>query len=566
MHAFTRLTLWQKAVLPQQDKELKKYQTQSEAAQGLKKLQREQNAIILPFLWAVVADHEQTLAATKEKRDALDERADKFQQKLEAATDGSAADAKRETLVAEQGEISNRSKQLARDKAALDKQIKAERQKIKSILEQRKGAERELRRREATQKTLRQKMAKLRGVLSKDQGKDEAKRQNAIKALRSQLKKARDDYEALQEKLQSDGAGDGEGGGPSQSQQQSGRDLLGQRKRDTFAQLQRTKMFIRENEGKIKQAQQIKQSNLRLWGVHTDAIVKEIGRQKAKFERVPVGPIGNFVSLKGAHAGWIKAVEALFKPDNLSSYIVHSQRDYKILDGIINAQYGRGWRGRKPAVIRYSFDHASFADKLPKAPSLGAQSVCLYDLVEWENDTVHNVMVEKTNPHGWVCMPTAQRGQAYDALREKAGRTLRGVVLDKGQIIKYGRTGQTTEQPYFNPNHSMIKISKSSNRGGGGGGGGGGSNANSSAAKAVEKYKADIAELGREVVKLEAEVKKIEAALSRAAKHTVRLAEAQDNYDRTRKRLEEALDKLEGQVSSFIHTILIDNLTSTLIT
>lgn len=134
--------------------------------------------------------------------------------------------------------------------------------------------------------------------------------------------------------------------------------------------------------------QTIKNANqLTKFGPYVPFLENKIRQHQHRFEVVPVGPIGRFVKVHDE--SWVPVIEEAVGARFLTSYIVNSYRDQKLMMSLLSD------RGQRPQVLvmdmkngRYRVDPSKVAD----VERYGHRTIL--DMVTVTNDTVFNALLD----------------------------------------------------------------------------------------------------------------------------------------------------------------------------
>ena len=69
-------------------------------------------------------------------------------------------------------------------------------------------------------------------------------------------------------------------------------------------------------------------------------ILKEVDRQRNKFEHIPVGPIGRHIKFRKGYEKWNTVVNAALGP-HMNAFVVNTSRDRATLQDILSKQGAR---------------------------------------------------------------------------------------------------------------------------------------------------------------------------------------------------------------------------------
>lgn len=150
-----------------------------------------------------------------------------------------------------------------------------------------------------------------------------------------------------------------------------------------------------EFEAKRRQHMQIaslarNKDNLGRFGDSMSYICDQIKRNQRRFHRLPIGPIGQFVSIQDE--SWAAAVETAIGVNSLRGFIVIDSHDAKVLEGLLP----RG--GQRPSITIANLERDRYAvgrRDMPDVSSYGHQTIL--ETVEIKHNAVFNLLLDQSH-------------------------------------------------------------------------------------------------------------------------------------------------------------------------
>lgn len=116
---------------------------------------------------------------------------------------------------------------------------------------------------------------------------------------------------------------------------------------------------------------------------------KIIENNKSRFNRVPIGPVGDYIKLRDDEEEWAPAVELAIGKQNLLSFIVHDSHDFHTLQGMLPR------RGPRPPILVLNMARDRYTIRstdIPDVHRLGHFTVL--DILTIDHDIVFNALVD----------------------------------------------------------------------------------------------------------------------------------------------------------------------------
>lgn len=115
---------------------------------------------------------------------------------------------------------------------------------------------------------------------------------------------------------------------------------------------------IREKQNEVKDIKHGRTNFLRNFDNNMEHLIKEISNNKSKFDNLPIGPLGNYVSIKSGYEKWAPSIQR-YMTTTLSSFVVSSHRDNGLLRQLMKKC---NVRSSNFSIINYKLQNAHFFD------------------------------------------------------------------------------------------------------------------------------------------------------------------------------------------------------------
>ena len=181
--------------------------------------------------------------------------------------------------------------------------------------------------------------------------------------------------------------------------------------------LERSQRELRSLKSDLRSSEQSRTNKVsKFGGTNMIRLVDMIEKSKAKFQKMPVGPIGMHVSVKNKK--WNRAVEFV-TGSMLTSFVVHSQHDNKILYGLarkcnINV---------RTIISKFGNRNNPPANMIPDSRKF----TTVADVVEVDNDQAWNALLDHCKIEGNALFDTAR--EAGEKMKG-ARNVVQGVMPD----------------------------------------------------------------------------------------------------------------------------------------
>lgn len=124
------------------------------------------------------------------------------------------------------------------------------------------------------------------------------------------------------------------------------------------------------------------------FGQNVPELCRRIEQNRRKFNRMPIGPIGQFIKLRDE--SWAPAIEVSIGRQTLQTFIVHNSQDASLLQSLIP-------RGQRPNITIANLDRERYRicpKDMPDVKSYGHQTIL--ETVDIEHNAVFNTLVDQS--------------------------------------------------------------------------------------------------------------------------------------------------------------------------
>ena len=180
-------------------------------------------------------------------------------------------------------------------------------------------------------------------------------------------------------------------------------------------------------------------------------LVTEINKNKARFGKMPIGPLGAHFTLKENTSNETSRVIETELGSLIRAFCVDSDKDQMMLFGI----FRRLQLPFKPTIIT-----SKFSDKYHdiSASRVNSKYITLIDCIETTNPTVYNCLVDNVSLEKIIIIPTQTEAQSVLQQSDTVPRNLRYAVVES----KYQYFPAPSYRSYhkdYNRSRNLLKAS-----------------------------------------------------------------------------------------------------------
>merc|ERR550534_3448549 len=165
-----------------------------------------------------------------------------------------------------------------------------------------------------------------------------------------QLKKLEAEKKSLEDEIKQEGVARDEADTKIKESRETEQDI----KKEIKSKKERHAAIKKE----LEEMEGASEQKLAVFGPKMPLLDKAIQRHKQKFQKLPIGPVGQLVKLRGDAASdqeVARVVESELGRGQLTAYLCHSDADRRELVRIMDEIYGQAGRNNKPRIFTSKF-------------------------------------------------------------------------------------------------------------------------------------------------------------------------------------------------------------------
>jgi len=274
--------------------------------------------------------------------------------------------------------------------AVQEQEVLAKKEHLDSLKQKLKEMQAVIKKEGQLKNTITQEMRMLEEQVEELERRDKGEVERQEQQRRLHLKKLESDKKAMEEEIKLEGVSREEADNKikeSQEMEQGIRKEVKSKKERHSA----IKKEMEEMEGASEQ-------RLAVFGPKMPLLDRAIQKsfQQNRFQRLPIGPVGQYVKLRGDAAKEpevARVVETELSRGQLTAYLCHCDADRRELVKILDEVFGQAGRNSKPRIFTSKF--LDRRHNVPKPHSLPPKTACLMDYLQIDDNQVFNHLVDQ---------------------------------------------------------------------------------------------------------------------------------------------------------------------------